>query len=754
MLRSTGLPHRPANGTVMRRDVGMMLGKLAGASRPPHPDADQTLSRERDGWRLRLVILALSCGLGLAYAYIVVGPRVLNPFNVSGLVEDPATEYLGWAFFRQEPHLTLPLGWSSAIGYPMGEPIAYLDAVPLLAAIFWMIRDFLPETFQYLGVNFVLCCVLQFYFGYRITRRLCAGDRVAALLGAVLFLTAPAFTWRAFGHFALISHWVILAALDQFLHGTEPPSLRRIAWQGILCFIAGGISPYITAMTFMVMFGTYLRTLLCQRNGIMRLAVGLTAVLSSGILALLLFGFLRGTDLSQYTGEGYGKYSMNLLAPIDPLKYGALLLRQQPIRDGQYEGYNYLGLGLLLIGFITISRKPSILRGLMSVAAVSALAIFVLSLVLALSTLGKAGTATLWHVTLPRPVMNILVTFRGSGRLFWPGYYLLFIGIIWSAFQTFPGRLFHVLLAIALTVQVLDLQPLRESVRDYWRDANAPKVSDDPAWHDLGRTQRHLVVLPPWQCFASPGGADGYLTFGRLAVEQHMTINSFYAGRYSDAQMTFFCREQLSQTQSNGLQADSAYVFNKSMVASIFDLKLNGKYCRNVDQLILCSNVSGKSGADSELLRDAIRLDDGEVVSFAVGDDRAGKLLGFGWAGPELWGRWMQGHQAAMAFTVQPHPQHDVRIVLSLRPYVPAGHPVQHVDIQVNGTSVSRLTLSNPQDSDVEIAIPAHLVADDGSIRLKFDLPDAVSPSSLGQSVDAREISVGVKQLRVADAGR
>src|SRR3978361_1534276 len=105
MVRSTGVSHRPANGTVMRRDVGMMLGKLAGASRPPHPDADQTLSRERDGWRLRLVILALSCGLGLAYAYIVVGPRVLNPFNVSWLVEDPATEYLGWAFFRQEPHL-------------------------------------------------------------------------------------------------------------------------------------------------------------------------------------------------------------------------------------------------------------------------------------------------------------------------------------------------------------------------------------------------------------------------------------------------------------------------------------------------------------------------------------------------------------------------------------------------------------------------------------------------------------------------
>src|SRR5215475_10111669 len=125
-------------------------------------------------WRVgvvtsRIVVLALSLLAGLLYAFVVLGPRPLDPLNVSWMIGDPGTAYLGWAFFRQETHLTFPLGWSHAIGYPFGEPAAYFDPIPLMAMAGWLVRDVVPQDFQYFGIYFALCATLQFYFGSRIS---------------------------------------------------------------------------------------------------------------------------------------------------------------------------------------------------------------------------------------------------------------------------------------------------------------------------------------------------------------------------------------------------------------------------------------------------------------------------------------------------------------------------------------------------------------------------------------------------------
>jgi hypothetical protein len=74
------------------------------------------------------------------------------------------------------------------------------------------------------------------------------------------------------------------------------------------------------------------------------LRVGIS--LASAIVGLIIFGLLRPLELRAYAESGYGAFSMNLLAPIDPGEFGALVLKPQPeVGIFQYEGYNYLGLG-------------------------------------------------------------------------------------------------------------------------------------------------------------------------------------------------------------------------------------------------------------------------------------------------------------------------------------------------------------------------------------------------------------------------
>jgi hypothetical protein len=445
---------------------------------------------------------------------------------------------------------------------------------------------------------------------------------------------------------------------------------------------------------------------------------------------------------------------MNLLAPIDPEGYGSLVLRQQPIAPGQYEGYNYLGLGVLLLGLISVTRRPSPPVWLPLRRLIPALVVFGASLLLALSTKATFGPYVLYHVTLPVPIMDALTSLRASGRLFWPGYYLIFAGVIAVAFRSFHGLWLHAALAIALIVQLLDVAPLRAAVHQQWQLAITPSLPPEASWDDLGRSQRHLVVLPPWQCSPddTPGGFDGYAIFGRLALDQHMTINSFYAGRVSGDQMRLFCTEQPYQIQHDGLRSDTAYILARDKARWLVGLKSGGNYCRYIDRYILCSEVPGKAGLDPAILQDVAELHSEDLVAFSDKSKEADSLIGLGWSTPEPWGRWMLGRTATMVFKVSGHSRRDVRVKLSIVAFIPPSHPHQRIDVLANGELLTQQTVREAS-SELSLVIPARVVENDGLVRLVFDLPDAISPASLGLSIDQRELSIGVTQLYVDAAG-
>lgn len=552
-------------------------------------------------WLGKLAAGGLCIAAGVAFAIYVAGVRVLNPFDISWLGGDSATGYLGWKFFRQEEHLSFPLGWASKLGYPLGEPIAYLDSLPLIATILWPFRHALPADFQYIGPWFVLCVILQFYFGYRISKRLTGGHQLSAILGGLLFMTAPPFIWRSLGHFPLASHWLILAAFDFYLSAAQRISRSLMIGGALLCFVAGGINPYITAMVLLVLFAAYLRWLIAadidpQQDGLSRI---LFAVLGAGlslalaVSALLIFGFLRPGE-SGYAGAGYKIYSMNLLAPLDPWDYPGLLWNGLSISPNQYEGYNYLGLGIILLGLSSLAWRPSIIKSLFERGAITGWLIFLVSLFLALSLKATIGNVVLYDIPVPDSVLNLLGAFRASGRLFWPAFYLILCCIIGASYAAFGTRARAALL-LALLVQMFDLRPMHIGLRENWARASSAAFTDDAIWQEVGRKHRHLIVVPAWQCSKdTPGGFPGYWIFGKLAADYGMTINSFYAGRDTPKQLEYFCKKQPADIERNGFEADSAYIF--SSAAPVLSTQIRGHFCRRLNGVVLCSIVEGQQG--------------------------------------------------------------------------------------------------------------------------------------------------------------
>jgi hypothetical protein len=694
--------------------------------------------------------LALAAVIGVGFATYVMGWRVIDPRNISWLSNDPATAYLGWLFFRHEPHLAFPLGWSSAIGYPLGEPIAYLDSIPLLAAILWPFRHALPGDFQYLGPYFAFCATMQLYFGYRLCRRLAGGDGLVGALGGLFFLIAPPFVWRGFGHFALSSQWLVVAALDWYVAAPKRRTRPRVVSGATLAFIAGGVNPYIAFMTLLVEIAGYGRLLIVRNDASNQRSAHIVGAVLSCVAAgaaLLIFGFIRLGHGEGYAGDGYETYSMNLLAPIDPEVYSALLLKAQATFTGQHEGYNYLGLGIIGLGLLAVARRPATLSMLVSLDALPAWGVFIVSLFLALSLKATAGSWVIYDISAPEPVLKVLSALRASGRLFWSAYYLVIAGIAFAAVQAF-GRRSAPVIAIALVVQFIDVRSLFLAVSDHWLVATGSSFTDGEPWTSLRKSNRHLVILPPWQCSGSsgsfgPGGVDGFWSFGKLAAQERMTINSFYAGRTSSTQVDYYCSQQPEMIRRDGFADGTAYVLESP--AQLLGIDLGDHYCRPVDGVILCAKEPGRTGIDESLLMAIPLVKPGERISFGSQAKPEDAILASGWSFREPWGRWTDGTKAVLAFRIGGAPK-STTVQMSLDALVT--HP-QHVEVLANKRRVASWYFESREATQAFAIIPPNALRGDGIIVLELRLPDAASPKALGLSGDSRMLGIGLIGLSI-----
>ena len=111
-------------------------------------------------WRLA-VGLAGPVLLGMAATWILVGWAPLRVTNIAWLAKgDAAQHYVGWVFFRNSPW-QWPLGRSPDFGLEASSSVFYADSIPLLALPFKAIAAALPVPFQYFGLWYALCLVLQ-----------------------------------------------------------------------------------------------------------------------------------------------------------------------------------------------------------------------------------------------------------------------------------------------------------------------------------------------------------------------------------------------------------------------------------------------------------------------------------------------------------------------------------------------------------------------------------------------------------------
>lgn len=414
----------------------------------------------------------IALAISLLASLLILGTSPLKTGNINWLFiinPDPLTHYLGWAFYRQSDW-SFPIGLNPEYGLEISSSIVFSDSIPLFAIFFKLFKPLLPETFQYFGIWYLFCIILQGYFGWKITA-LISKDPWVKIFGLLLAIFSPPMLSRIGLHAALVGHFLILAAFYLIFRSNK----RRLNLYWSLLLATGALVQfYLFAMLFALWMASKLDNIFISKTILARKFMPILIGTVSFILLILWQAGYFAVSASSANEFGFGLYRMNLLSLLDPRNNYAdsswsYLLPTLPepnslysnsktrLSEGSHEGFNFLGLGAIgLIPFTLFGAIKQFSFCKQQVSENFFLFIFLLLLwIFALSNNVSIGALN-FHYEIPTQLMSLLSIFRCSGRMFWPVFYSIIFIQIAIVVRAYPAKVARFILGICCLLQLAD----------------------------------------------------------------------------------------------------------------------------------------------------------------------------------------------------------------------------------------------------------------------------------------------------------
>lgn len=682
--------------------------------------------------------------IGVLGFYLISGGDILLYNNISWLlVGDSAQHYAGWAFYREAPW-KFPVGINLNWGLDLSSSIIFTDSLPLFAILFKIFSSFLPEVFQYFGLWILICFVLQSFFSWKILNKY-IDDRWICIIATGFFVTAPPMLWRLHGHTSLFSHFLILAALHLYI--SSRADRRRGFWL-LLLTVTALVHPYLLAM----IGGLWVASLgdgvivqrLSQKKAVLEAVAGVVLI---GVAAWQAGYFSGGPGV---VATGYGFYRMNLLSLIDSDGWSRVIPNLAG-GEGDYEGFNYLGLGGLALALLAVPQLAGSVRRLPALlAAHPVLALVGFGLFLfALSN--KIGVGS-YNFTIPlTDGLNRLANFfQSSGRFFWPIYYGILLTVIITVARRWPGWRGRVIVALALAAQIGDTVPgwtFRNGHLDLAPSAAWNLPLESPFWDQAAKRYTKLRVIMPENYprirrNAPHQGMGDWMIGAGYALRNRMETDIVYFARL-DRKKLEAARERSMETLATGNYApDTLYLIDDTSVnAALATVRGETDILARIDGFAVvapgwrtCSDCVSLEPLRREDLFSPAPLN--QEITF--NDPASATFMATGWYQPEAWGVWSSGKRAVLVFR-DPLP---ARVRLHL-----TGHafgPNKDQDFQIQfGDRVYPFRLS-----DVASEIVLDMEADTPPRALTITIPVPTSPAQMGQEQDSRTLGLGLIKAR------
>lgn len=480
--------------------------------------------------------------------------RGSGPFWLSQ-VHDVAQYIAGFNMYFTAPW-QLPLLAFDSLNYPIGTRVTFVDAIPIYALLLKLVVPLGWAPFNPFGFWVGLCFLMQGFSAWWICRELKAESWPLLLSLLAVLLTFPALLARL-GHISLMSHWILLFAIALYIRGFQQGKLPIGAWC-LLLLSAFYINVYLFVMASGVIFASLFD--LGRRPSARDAGQFLSPFVLLGMTLFVMLLPLPPSEISREWGFGY--YSMNLLSPF---LGGSLIPIEVTEEPGQYEGYNYLGLGVLLATAVVFLKSPQwVFKKLIKHWPLVAL--MIVFAFYALSSQVFVGSQKLFDLNYPKFLDAVTSQFRASGRFFWPVGYCVVVFSLYGLYKSYSTKALLILVSLLVSMQVLDLAGRFEKLQIKIEHSD-PAVMNYKSWdHFLIDTKATTIYFyPKFKC--GDGHYQSLLPLMRYASERGFSLNTGYIARYTPD-----CTDMISEIQRSDPER-SVYVFVRDKYANVTELR-------------------------------------------------------------------------------------------------------------------------------------------------------------------------------------
>lgn len=465
---------------------------------------------------------------------LIVGYERLIPTNIAWLTRTGWTDgwgaYLGWETYRYSP-LKIPIGSNIAYGMDMGNSLVYTDSIPLLAIPLKFFSPLLPVPFQYFGFWLLICFCFQALISWQLFIKY-TNDKLKLTCVTLILIFSPILLQRINVHMSQVGHFLFLWALYLI---TQPKSKQSFRWL-FLITISALVHPYFFVMNFSLFIADelYRRNLAKLNYHAVIKNITLNGLLSVPILWLsgYFVSFEGATNPFQND-----LFKMDLIQPFNFTGWSLLLAKKFPYQQGNFEGFNYFGPGILFLASICLisaiyKRHFKQIRMKFNRTYLPIMIVLLLFTLFAVTYKVTLARIELFEVPLPGELKDLLSSFRASGRFFAPVYYFISFFVLKTVIGIPDRRLVCSLLILATSFQVVDTRmgwaPIKSIVRP--QDSLEIGVVDLRSWSHILTNKRNILTIPsrvPSEL------CQEWRLVGYLAYTFKLRTNCFYFARSS-----------------------------------------------------------------------------------------------------------------------------------------------------------------------------------------------------------------------------
>ncbi len=686
---------------------------------------------------------SIAIALGAISFFVVVGPQTLDFHNISWLqVGDPATHYLGWAFFRDDTW-RFPIGLNPHFGSEIATSIIFSDSIPLIAFLLKPFGSLLPQPFQYLGLWVLVCFCFQAFFGFQLSK-IITTDLWIRYAIVIIFIFSPPMLARFGETTSLCAHFLILAALYLNLRSNND---RQSLWWILLLTISVLVHFYIFVLILALWLADLADRLRCSiistKFFLMEIVLGIFLILvvmwQAGYFSVPVDGLPLGA---------YGEDALNLNALFNPAGW-SYVFPSTPYFYHAVAGFNYLGLGVLLVMPMTFIMAW---RHLGCVYRHTQSHLFLVLALLLMTSFSISNTihvgSLIVSIALPTELTKLATIFRASGRIFWPVYYAIVFFCLYWAFKKLQLNRARVLVYLIAIIQVADTSAgwlkskaeLNHRAQSEFQHINRFQSS---FWQDA-RSRYHL-----YKKLTPLNQSTDWETLAYLAQANKSATNSAYFARANQNKLSLEAQLNSQRIISGKLEPSALYFLENRDVFRYAPYIKESDLLAFIDGMnVLAPNwhdcATCRPIATENLIKHTIAVfkDDGGFQFPGINTQLANYVFISGWARPEAWGIWSEGRYSEIALPGFLNQGAFLRI--KARALINQRHPNQVVEVFVNGKHNQRVILAENENNQILITLPKSVASE---VRIGFAFSNPVTPNALGLGDDTRQLSIGITSL-------